>query len=261
MIEKLSKIDYLNVIENNQILESDLWRSSIRVKNSDYQTFGLNTESIVKSALSNEIAINLVKHITNKLFESADDLENYDVEISNSSIDAYGDVKYSHKIRNDFYNKIFEHLLKFDGEFKFLITNSNLASIFMDFIDFKVEPPVVVNRNINGFPYKLGSIYNIYLFVDPYMPFTDNRILFCNRKINVESNTNLDFQGLEKIFKTEEKDIKNRIDHSDIDPFGEENWRTKREDFYVSATYKFKFSFDKKNFQKIKIIDESGLLI
>ena len=262
MIEELSKIDFLNVIENERIIDSKIIKVSTTIKDSNYKSIGLDLETMVKSALSNEIMAELIREIRRNLFEQSEILEEYYVDSESADmIDDLNADKYLLEIRNNYFNKIFNPIKELDEEFKFLISNGKIMSFIMDCDSFNPGNlnNRIVERAIASAPYKIGFIYNISLFSDPFMDFYDNEILFGCGKINLESNGKINFNGLDQIERFKEIIIDDKISHREIDPFGEEDWTTGLK-YYISATTKYKISFDKIKIKKMKIIDENDLL-
>jgi hypothetical protein len=80
-----------------------------------------------------------------------------------------------------------------------IITNGNMASVLSDSSAFANS---MSRLYPDARPYQLGVLYGTSIFVDPYMRWSDNRILFYN---------------------SSEKNEPIRS-YSDMDPYGEEDW-------------------------------------
>ena len=68
------------------------------------------------------------------------------------------------------------------GPAQFAVTNGGLAAAFMDVQGYTINP-VKAKINTNGQMYPVGQIGDITVYVDPYMKYTDNRIVL-GRKNN-----------------------------------------------------------------------------
>ena len=68
------------------------------------------------------------------------------------------------------------------GPAQFAVTNGGLAAAFMDVQGYTINP-VKAKLNTNGQMYPVGQIGDITVYVDPYMKYTDNRIVL-GRKNN-----------------------------------------------------------------------------
>ena len=65
-------------------------------------------------------------------------------------------------------------------KYKNIICSSSVAMPIQDSVPFSA-PPINKSSNAKGIPYLIGEIYGIKTWVDPYMRFNDNTILFFDK--------------------------------------------------------------------------------
>lgn len=68
-----------------------------------------------------------------------------------------------------------------------IITNGNLASILIDLSNYKIDSDGI-NNEISGKEklYNMGKLDEICIMVDPYMLWSDDRIIFRNDNIIID---------------------------------------------------------------------------
>jgi hypothetical protein len=83
-----------------------------------------------------------------------------------------------------------------------ILTNANIAAVMQDSYSYSFSSPRIIDPTTNC--YLLGTIGGIELYVDPYMRWDDNKMLFYKKNQVQES-------AIERIY-------------SENDPYGEEIW-------------------------------------
>lgn len=66
-----------------------------------------------------------------------------------------------------------------------IITNGLIGSIFHDLKNYIKYNEGIIVLDIDSKIYKIGSIKNVNIYIDPYIRFTDNTISYNDTKIDV----------------------------------------------------------------------------
>ncbi|MCK9445729.1 hypothetical protein M0Q50_02425 [bacterium] len=70
------------------------------------------------------------------------------------------------------------------SESKYIITNGNIISLFVDHPEFKHDIDLYMNTFADLRPFYVGEIFGMTLMQNPYTPWNDNRIVFKNDYIS-----------------------------------------------------------------------------
>jgi len=244
MIEKLKEsISYLNVIVEN--LRQPYVHTTISSAYNENIVIGLGGEGIekIKNIIINQGIQKIWEKINNSLFNISEELQNHIIEVIKLD-DLQKDVQIQNRINEYFYN--------LDG-YKFLITNGNMLSVIMDSPRYHAIP---LERNI-GITYPMGTINDIEIFCNPYMLWSDNRVLLGNEKIELKIDPNIIWNSIEE-FKVIKKNRKSDNPYPELDPFNEEIWNTITEDDLekigrISMEFKCRIYFNESKFKILSI--------
>lgn len=130
--------------------------------------FGLDVYDIAKGMVNSEINQSVSNSIIKSLLES----------------DNFGYIDYINKNidDNNFYRIVVE-LIKREN-YKYLIVNSQIGSIMQDSPEFEYQT-MGLRTSASAVAYGIGKIRDTKIYVDPYMKFNDNKLLFFN---NIDIN-------------------------------------------------------------------------
>lgn len=114
---------------------------------------------------------------------------------------------------------------------KKLQTNGNIASYLQDSNEFIPNiDKVSLYTHLNL--YKLGTLKNTDIYVDPFMRWDDNRILFFDNKDKILHTMNIDFDSLTEQSTNEERSNKLKMilddDSEETNKFNEEQIRLEK---------------------------------
>lgn len=156
---------------------------------------GMDIVQKMESILVNELSQTISKQIVSKVFEMGElNRESaptrggapiFDLDTSYVSGGPGGET--THSVQRKLITKI-AHASNFIategrvGPAQYLITNGGLAAALSDISGYTINP-LKSKMNSSGQLYPVGSINDISIYVDPYMRFTDNRIVL-GRKNN-----------------------------------------------------------------------------
>lgn len=186
----------LNDIFNESYIKRDIGlnnfkRFQISINNSfNINIPGINTDIMFEKLLYSEVESNIYKEI----FNSITDTDNIDF------------INYIGKNIDDgnLYKDIVSLILS--NNFNYVIINAQIGSLIQDSNNFHFNKQFPnTSLRTSSAPYVIGSIGNTKVFVNPYMKFTDNRVIMFNgsylnfRNMNrVEDdnlNTNINFEA------------------------------------------------------------------
>lgn len=164
----MNDIINLDFVNKNQNL-TNFTKYSFNYSNPNIASaFGLDVDDIVKDMVHSEINQSVSNNIIKSLLES----DSFDyIDYINKNIDD-----------NNFYRIVVE-LIKREN-YKYLIVNSQIGSIIQDSPEFVVEYQTMGLRT-SAVAYGIGKIRDTKIYVDPYMKFNDNKLLFFN---NIDIN-------------------------------------------------------------------------
>lgn len=139
--------------------------------------FGINIEIELINIISNQVSLGIYRDIIDSLFTS----NLYEVF----------DVRPNIISDNRSYMSNLSNMVS-DNRYKNLISTGMIASNLQDSPSYSHSQGSLGLSS--GLPYKLGSIFNTTVYVDPYMKFNDGRIcLFDDAQINLH---NLEFRDI-----------------------------------------------------------------
>jgi len=128
------------------------------------ESFGIDVEALVRSALVNEVYMQIGKQISKACFNE----ESTEIDFS-----------------------LLESLISNLKGFGFILTNLQLATIFQDYEGLNIIPLKEFGRN-TGAIYELGKLGEYRIFVDPMLRWDDDRLAIIN-------NNFYNFKQLESI--------------------------------------------------------------
>jgi hypothetical protein len=150
---------------------------------------GIDTDIMLEKLLYSEVKSNIYKEI----FNSITDTDNIDfIDYIGKNIDD-----------GNLYKDIVSLILS--NNFNYVITNAQIGSIIQDSQNFHFNKQFSnTSLRTSSTPYVIGSIGPTKVFVNPYMKFTDNRVIMFN-------GSYLNFRNLDRV-----EDVSNLNHHTNI---------------------------------------------
>jgi hypothetical protein len=160
---------------------------------------GMDIVQKMESILVNELSQTISKEITHKLFEMGDlnrasapvvgagSMFDFDVDAMIAGAALGGET--SHSLQRKLISKIMNasNYIATEGRVgpaQYVVTNGNLAAALQDIAGYTINP-VKSNLNATGQLYPVGQIGGISIYVDPFMKYSDNRILVGRKSANL----------------------------------------------------------------------------
>lgn len=153
---------------------------------------GMDIVQKMETVLVNELSQTISKQIVHKLFEMGDmNRASAPAATAGGTIFDFNVTTYlatnapggetSHALQRRLVSKIANasNFIATEGRIgaaNFVVTNGNLASVFQDIAGYTVNP-FKSKLNAPGQLYPVGQIGDMLVYVDPYMKYSDNRIL------------------------------------------------------------------------------------
>jgi hypothetical protein len=134
---------------------------------------GIDMDSMINKLLYSEVESSIHKEIFNRITNT----DNFDyVDYIGKNIDD-----------GQLYKKIVDIIL--GSNYSLIITNAKIGSIIQDSTNFHFQKQFSNTAlNTSSSPYIIGSIGYTKIFVNPYMKFTDNRLIMFNGSwLNLEN--------------------------------------------------------------------------
>lgn len=157
---------------------------------------GIDILQKMESILVNELSQTISKQIVNKLFEMGDlnrasAPANVTTNITDGKIFDFDVTAYlatnapggetSHAIQRKLISKIMNasNFIATEGRVgpaQFVVTNGKFAAVLQDIAGYSINPKSS-KMNGSGQLYPVGTIGDVQIYVDPYMKYSDNRVL------------------------------------------------------------------------------------
>ena len=134
---------------------------------------GIDMDSVINKLLYSEVESSIHKEIFNRITNA----DNFDyIDYMGKNIDD-----------GELYKKIVDIIL--GSNYSLIMTNTHIGSIIQDSADFHHQKQFSNTAlNTSSSPYIIGSVGYIKIFVNPYMKFTDNRLIMFNGSwLNLEN--------------------------------------------------------------------------
>jgi hypothetical protein len=173
----MSKEELLNRIFTDSYIKKDISlnnfkRFEVSVSN-QFNIPGIDMDSMINKLLYSEVESNIHKEVFNRITDTS----NFDyIDYIGKNIDD-----------GQLYKKIVDIILS--SNYYHIIVNSQIGSIIQDSTNFHFQKQFSnTSINTSSSPYIIGSIGYAKIFVNPYMKFTDNRLIMFNGSwLNLEN--------------------------------------------------------------------------
>jgi hypothetical protein len=161
--------ELLNRIFTDSYIKKDISlnnfkRFEVSVSN-QFNIPGIDMDSMINKLLYSEVESSIYKEIFNRITNT----DNFDyVDYIGKNIDD-----------GQLYKQIVDIILS--SNCSLIMTNTHIGSIIQDSADFHHQKQFSNTAlNTSSSPYIIGSVGYIKIFVNPYMKFTDNRLIMFN---------------------------------------------------------------------------------
>ena len=173
----MSNEELLNRIFTDSYIKKDISlnnfkRFEVGISN-QFNIPGIDMDSMINKLLYSEVESSIHKEIFNRITNT----DNFDyVDYIGKNIDD-----------GQLYKKIVDIILS--SNYSLIITNAQIGSIIQDSTNFHFQKQFSNTAlNTSSSPYIIGSIGYTKIFVNPYMKFTDNRLIMFNGSwLNLEN--------------------------------------------------------------------------
>jgi hypothetical protein len=165
----MNKEELLNRIFTDSYIKKDISlnnfkRFEVSVSN-QFNIPGIDMDSMINKLLYSEVESSIHKEVFSRITNT----DNFDyVDYIGKNIDD-----------GQLYKKIVDIIL--GSNYSLIITNVQIGSIIQDSTNFHFQKQFSNNSlNTSSSPYIIGSIGHTKIFVNPYLKFTDNRLIMFN---------------------------------------------------------------------------------
>ena len=189
---KITVLDKVNLVIPSKKIENTLSQFEFINIDNEALPYGLGTcevssaikrdecsSSKLQKVLLNEAQQTIMKEMVCKLFDSCENIVDFDVESYLTPL--------SNETSQSLQRKLIVSLdVMSDG---FIIVNGMMGSVLTDSGHY--DRTSVVTINSAGMLYPMGKIGKCSIYVDPYMKYNDNRILLFDNSVNISYNKHL----------------------------------------------------------------------